>query len=313
MLQRFAAAGLPLALVLVLGLAAQGPAKIVNRIVAVVNGEVITLHELQQRVNSNLPGQDNNLRNADQAREDRMRQRVLQSMINDQLLEQEAERLELEVSDVEVEQQVKQIRQKRDLSKQKFRDLLQKNGLTLQEYKQRLREEIKKSRLLNSMVRQKVVVSQEEIESYYRKHKDEYRTPKCYHLRLILMQDRDELSRVRSRIDSGQLGFAEAAKKYSRGPGAPDGGDLGMCPHKDLRSEWKQAVQDLQAGEMSEIFSLQGHYALLYVESTQSGGVTPLSKVRDKIREKLYQEKLQARFKDYIDQLRSKAVVDVRL
>jgi peptidyl-prolyl cis-trans isomerase SurA len=313
MLQRLTLVCFPLFLFLLLGFASQGAGKLVNRIVAVVNGEVITLHELKQRVNSDLPGQKTGVQQRNRGREDQVREKALQSMINDLLLEQEAERLELEVSDVEVEQQIKQIRQKRELSSRKFRELLQKNGLTMQEYKQRLREEIKKSRLLNSMVRQKVVVSEEEIKSYYRKHKDQFRSPKCYHLRLILMKDRKELERIRGRIAEGELAFAEAARKHSRGPGASEGGDLGMCPHKDLRSDWKQAVQDLQPGEMSAIFPLQGHHALLYVESLQPGGTTPLSKVRGKIRDKVYQKKLQARFKSYIDQLRGKAVVDVRL
>lgn len=82
---------------------------------------------------------------------------------------------------------------------------------------------------------------------------------------------------------------------------------------KDLRQNWKEALRNVGPGEMSDIFPLQGRYALLYVQDMTSGGSRSLDEVRDQIRDAIYAQKLEDRYQEYIQSLRSKAVVDVRL
>jgi peptidyl-prolyl cis-trans isomerase SurA len=234
-------------------------------------------------------------------------------MVNDLLLKQEAERFEISVSDVEVENRIDQIRQQRDLSQEDFEKLLDRQGMTLVEYKDRIREDIKKNRVLSSMVRQKVVVTEQEMQEYYQNNLDAYTKPKSVHLRLLLLQDRRELRTLRDRIRSGELSFPQAAREHSQGPGADQGGDLGRMDWADLAKNWKEALKNVTAHETSDIFPLQGQFALLYVEKIHSGGTRPLEEVRDQIRDRIYARKLEDRYQEYIQSLRSKAVVDVRL
>jgi peptidyl-prolyl cis-trans isomerase SurA len=291
-----------------------GPARaatMVDRIVAVVNGEIITLYELNQEVQSTLATMKADSINEKQV--EGIRSRVLQSMVNDLLLKQEAERFEISVSDVEVENRLDQIRQQRDLSQEDFQKLLDRQGMTLAEYKDRIREDIKKNRVLSSMVRQKVVVTEQEMQEYYQNNLDAYTKPRSVHLRLLLMQDRQELLSLRDRIRSGELSFTQAAREHSQGPGADQGGDLGRMDWADLANNWKEALKSVSADEMSDIFPLRGQFALLYVEKIHSGGTRPLEEVRDQIRDRIYARKLEDRYQEYIQSLRSKAVLDVRL
>jgi len=287
-------------------------AKTVNRIVAVVNGEVITLFDLQKEMGNPLL-QSRSQQLASRQGSMAHKKKVLRSMVNHELFEQEAERLEITVSDVEVENQIEQIKRERDLSNEELEESLEQSGLTMKGFKEKLRQDIKINRLLSSMVRQKVVVSEEEIATYFEEHKEQYVTPKKLHLRIILHPSRQKLRTVKERIEQGEISFTEAAGKHSQGPGADQGGDLGLVNWKDLRSTWKEAIGGLEPGDMSRVFSMQGNAALLKLESVQSRSSRQLSEVRDSIRQKIYSQKLKDRYEEYVQELRSKAVVDVRL
>ena len=295
---------------LVAGSAAHG-ATMVDRIVAVVNGDIITLYELNQEVQSALATMEADSIN--QAQIESIRPKVLQSMVNDILLKQEAERFEISVSDTEVDNRIDQVRQQRNLSQEDFQRLLDKQGMTLTEYKERIREEIKKNRVLSSMVRQKVVVTEKEMQDYYQANQSSFTESKRVHLRLMLVEDKQQLMDLRQRIRAGDISFPQAAQEYSKGPGADQGGDLGRMKWKDLRQNWKEALRNVGPGEMSGIFSLQGQYALLYVQDMTSGVSRSLDEVRDQIRDTIYAQKLEDRYQEYMQSLRAKAVVDVRL
>ena len=287
-------------------------AKLVNRIVAVVNGEIITLHELQQELNHSVPGMEQKGQgNARQS--ETMKRRVLEAMINDELLKQEAERFEIEVSDAEIENQISQIKSENGLSQTEFEQAVQEEGMTLDEYRQTLREEIKKNRVLGSMVRQKVVVSEEEMREYYEEHKGEYEQPKQVRLRIIVHPSRTRLEQVRKDIVAREVSFAQAARSVSQGPGADQGGALGTFVWKDLKPAWRDILSDLRPGEISRVFSLQGNYALLLLEDLADRKVQSFDELRSEIRQKIYGQKLENRYKEYIQGLREKAVISVRL
>ena len=82
---------------------------------------------------------------------------------------------------------------------------------------------------------------------------------------------------------------------------------------QDLGPEWKQAVDGLAEQEMASPFELNGKWVLLRLDGSASSGTSSLDEVREQIREQLYRPRLEERFKEYMEELRSKAVVDVRL
>lgn len=164
------------------------------------------------------------------------------------------------------------------------------------------------------MVRQKVVLTEEELRDYFREHKEEFLSPRKVKLSLILMRDREKLRSLRADISQGKRGFSRVARRHSLGPNAGKGGDMGMVKYEDLNRRIRDVVENLEPGEMSSVFSLEGGYALVRLDEEMTGrGKDAFSRVRDKVQKQAYARKVRERYQEYVDKLRSKAVVDIRL
>ncbi|MBT8763165.1 SurA N-terminal domain-containing protein [Desulfohalobiaceae bacterium Ax17] len=288
--------------------------EIIDRIVAIVNGEIITLFELNERVKPYLERfKGKELGPAEKQAIRELKKQLLDQMINDILLRQEAEKYKIEVSDMEIENFIRQFKQRNNLTEEQFLNQLKLQGLTREDYKRQVRNNIIKHRLIGAMVKRKVVVTQEEIERYYNEHKQDFDTEKKVHLKLILLPTLEEAKQIRNKIMAGEMTFEQAAKKFSQGPSAESGGDLGFVNWKDLAKEWKQAIKGLKQGEITSVFSLNNKGAILKVEESLSGQPKPLKEVEDEIRKIIYQPRLEERFREYMRSLREKAVIDIRI
>lgn len=293
---------------------AQGQAATVNEIVAVVNGQAITRYELQQDMR-NSPAQSSMGAMGLQMERDGERERkVLRSMINERLFVQEAERLGISVPDEVVRSRLERIRQENGLSREELEEYLRERGRDLKQFKETIRSKIKVNRLLSSMVRQKVVLTEEEVRSYYKEHKDEFLPPSEVELSLILMQERQALKALRARIRQGEITFSQAARRHSVGPGAGQGGNMGTMAFDDLNRQLRDIVRDLEPEQVSRVFPFRNAYALVRLEKMQtSRGEDAFSRVREEVRQEAYSRKVRQRYEEYVDKLRSKAVIDIRL
>lgn len=289
-------------------------AETVDRIVAVVNGEIITLFEINQRIKPVLDrfrGRD--LGPEEKAAILRIKEQALQQMVDNILLQKEAERYKLEVSDIAVENEVRDFRLKNNLTDDEFNEQLTLEGTSREEFAGRIRRDILKHKLLGFMVRRKVVVTQEEIQAHYDEHLQDYVQDKSVGLGLIVLPSGMPALELKRRIEAKEIDFASAATTYSQGPGADQGGDIGILPWASLASEWKGALNGLSVGDVSDPINIQGREALLTMVSQDGGAVQSLESVSDEIRTSLLRQKLEERFNDYMDKLRAEAVIDIRL
>ncbi len=290
------------------------PSPLVNRIVALVNGETITLLELQDRVRHFLGlFQDINIDDLSQAQLEQTQKQVLEQMVNDILLKQEAARFGIEVTDREIRNHINRLSAENNMSPEEFESHLKNQGLTLEAYKKQTRDTILRQRVLNLMVRRKVVVTLDEIETYYKDNISQFQEDKKVHLKVILVPELEQAIDLRDRITSGDKSFDQAAELFSQGPNPSQGGDLGFIEWKRLAPEWREALNDLEKGSLSQPFQVRGGGALIMLMDKTSGGDVPLSQVEDRIREELFDSKLDGRFEDYISGLRQRAVIDIRL
>ena len=142
--------------------------EIIDRIVAIVNGEIITLFELNEQVKPYLEKfRGKELGTAEKKAIWELKKQALDQMINDILLRQEAEKYKIKVSDMEIENFIRQFKQRNNLTEEQFLNQLKLQGMTREDYKRQIRNNILKHRLIGAMVKRKVVVTQEEIEKYY--------------------------------------------------------------------------------------------------------------------------------------------------
>ena len=346
MMRPFANALRPAALALALACGLCAPAlaqeEVVGRVVAVVNDRMITQYDLDLQMKPFLDKlKGRTLSTQEQEMMANARRQFLTRMVDDVLLEKEAERLKVAVTDQEVNGEIKRIKEKNNLSDQAFEMQLLSEGTTVKEFTEKMRADMLKHRMVVGMVQRKVVVTEEEIRKAYENDPkaasrsslatsasaSAMGTGGRIRLRLILLAGEIPAAELRSRIERKEMTFAAAADKYSRGPGQGQGGDLGELNWNDLAPQWKEALSGLKPGQITQPFKLNANEALLLLESKEEAKKKDESEkkaaepekapidpsVRNQIYETLYEAKMEDLFKEYIEKLRKKAVVDIRM
>ena len=283
-------------------------AQVLDRIIAVVNGDIITLLELDDHLEQVSPG----FEGAPPAAQIVARNKFLDVLINDILLRQEAERLQVEVTDTEVENEIRQLKARRQLTDAQFADSLKLQGLSLEQFKSQTRQEMMKHRILGFMVQRKVVVTQEEVDAYFEEHRAEFTSTRLVNLQMLVLSDNQAAQAIRALVEQGQLSFDEAVSTHSIGP-REDNGVIKDVRWEDLAQEWQSALDLVQIGDMSQPFPVQGGWVVLKVLDFQQGPQREFADVEEDVRAALLSPKLEARFQEYMAGLRSKAVVEKRL
>lgn len=288
-------------------------AQVADRIVAVVNGEIITLFDLNRRfepVMRQLEGRA--LSAADEDRLKAMKRQLLDRMVVDTLLMQEAERLGMRASDAEVDEQIKEMLQQNRMSEDRFREELAQQGITRSQYVAELRREISINRLISTRVHNKIAVSDDEVAEYFKSNMKHLGSGRTVDLQLILLPAGEDAEALRQRIQRKEIDFAEAARQYSRGPGAQDGGNIGSFAFEQLAPAWRAALQTVSPGGISDPFALSGGTALLKLVGEATGDA-PGPDVAERIRETLAKPKYEEIYSNYIERLKSRAIIDIRM
>jgi peptidyl-prolyl cis-trans isomerase SurA len=288
--------------------------EVVDRIVAVVNGEIITLFDVNQQIKGYTQQFEGRTLTRDEEKAlQEVRKKVLMQMVNDLLLEAEARRLEMNVSDVEIKNQVEAFKRQNGLTEEQFLDQLKLQEMTRKDYEKKVEKDIMRQRLIGAMVQRKVVITEEEMKRYYEEHTDDFATEKKVELALILVDPGFDIQGLRERLLAGEISFGQAASQYSLGPGRDQGGEIGTVRWADMRDSWKEVLRGLDEGDISEPFDLNGNQALLRILDLTPGDAPPFDEVKAAIRDILYRPRIEERFQEYMEGLRTKAVVDIRM
>ncbi|HYC22409.1 MAG TPA: peptidylprolyl isomerase [Candidatus Bathyarchaeia archaeon] len=290
----------------------------VNRIIATVDGEPITSHQLDDFIRLNTRGVDpDKLSETD-------RSRALEMLITDMLIQAETNVAGIKASKEDVDHYIDQIKEKNKLDDAGLADALKAQGLTVEQYRDQVRKEIEKSQLLSREIRSRVNITPEEIERYYKAHLDDYAAPETIHVRQIFFKldsdasDADvaavmaKAKDVRARIEKGE-DFEKLAAQFSEGPDADKGGDLGTVGKGQMLPELEKAAFELKPKQVSEPIRTKMGVHILRVDSRSSATHVKLDDVKDDIKEKLYSQAIEARYQRWIDEdLKSSHSVVIR-
>ena len=300
-----------------------GPARatVLDRIVAVVNDDVITLTELKSvetamlRTAPPLQGEEWGLSE---------QERILKNLIDKKIQLQKAKELGIETSNATIDQTIKGIMEKNGISEETLREKVTAEGFTWSDYKKEIGEQMTLTSLVNQEVRSRIVLLPEDLERYYRENQQQFVLEKKKHLRRILLalpesatpSDADALRGKAESLRADLLGgadFKELAIRHSDGPEAKDGGDIGYFADGELMSELDRAVSAMEAGDISPVIEHNGGFTLLKVEEVKDTETVPFDDAKEDIQEVIYQEKLGARYESWIKELREKAFVEIKL
>jgi len=286
---------------------------VVDGVVAVVNGKIITKYEYDERLRPIYEQTRGRQLSTDELGQiATLRRKILEQLVDDLLLQQEAERYKLMVTDAEVEEQIKQFIAKRNISLDEFNRQLALQRLTRAEFANNMRRDMVRHRLIGGAVSNKVVVTDSEIEQVYKERKAEFSKDSMIQLGIILIPSGMSPAELKAEIESGRMTFAEAANRYSQGPGVGNGGDIGFIAWKDLAPEWNAALAGLKPGQVTQPVRVQDYTGLLQVISLKDGEELALDSVREQIYQSLHEAKFEKVFQEYMQRLREKAVVDYR-
>jgi len=298
----------------------------VDRIVAVVNSDVITQFDLDRQAAPYLKRimaqEAGDARKAEITAQ--VRQQVLSDMIEESLIDQAAKRLGINVTDGEVEGMIQDVMNTRGLTPGELNERIAQEGLSMDTYRKQLRSHFYKMKILNREVKSKIVVTDEEIGAYYREHQDLYEGREAARIRQILLivtpgatGQEKEAQRAKAEDLLGRLrsgaSFSELAMANSQGPAAAAGGDLGFVEKGVMLPEVDRAAFSMNRGETSDVIETRVGFHIIQVLDRRGAGLKPVEEVRDEIREKIGGSKMETKFEEWLEDQRKKAHIDVRL
>jgi peptidyl-prolyl cis-trans isomerase SurA len=295
---------------------------ILDRVVASVNDEALTLSEIQEegqpvirKIFQDFVGEERD------RRVDEAEHRLVKDLVDRRLLYQVAKKEGMLPSRAEVQGAIEELKRNNNVPDEaQFRALLKAEGLTIEQVRRTVGERLAIGRLLARQIRSAIILSEDEIAKYYQSHQDKFhRVPEAeiHHALFAVGPDQDE-GQVRQRVDEalakirGGADFVETAKQYadnSFGSGA----DLLTVRRGELAPEIEAAAFGLPAGGVSEPLRTAAGFHLIKIEKVRAEPVAPLNEVRDAVREQIFQEKYEAKRKDYVAGLRAKASIQVFL
>jgi len=306
--------------VLMLFAASASASILLDRVVAVVDRDVITWSELYRTMEFELSGKLAGLSPEEKKEQlKRYEKDFLDMLIDTKIQLNEARRLNIGVSEEDINSAINRIRQKYGLSEKEFLEALRNEGFTLQEYKKKVTEQITLSKLVNIEIRSKIIVTEGEIENYIKTNGDSFDLSESYRIRHIIFpagtdeekaEARRKATEVIKLLDSGES-FESVVRKFSEGSDASKGGDLGFIKKKDLAKEFLQVIEGMKVGEYSKPFwSGKGFHVIMLEGKSLPDSEAALKK---KVREILIEKKLRKSLKDYLRSLRSRVFIEVKL
>lgn len=293
--------------------------ELLERILAVVNDEIITEQDLQIAM-APITAQYRT-RYADEefaARMKEARRDFLNKLIEDKLILSEAKRKQVIVKDAEVDEMMAEVRNKFP-SRDVFLKAIQEQGLTEKKLWNRFKDQVMTQKLVSFEVRSKVYVSPGEVNEYYKAHESEFTQGDRVRLLHILIRvgprTEDEAKsfalNLADEIRKGKP-FDEAAKAYSEGAEAKEGGEMGWMEKGQLLGEIdEQVFKAPEGGVVGPLPSSIGYHIFKIVERKQFA-IKPISEVRDEIQDIIFREKMRNRLDKWIASLKKNAYISIR-
>jgi len=322
-MRRFIMAGL--AALVLLG-ASRARAELVDRVAAVVNNDVITLSEVEKRAAPELARVDQEATGPDRAQKRAaLMKRVLDTMIDEKLVDNELKELKVTIGDKEVDAAIDEVKKSYSLNDEQLQQAVTKEGYTITEYREQMRKQIGRYKLISEKVRKNIKVSDADVQTEYdrmtRAEGEDYEV----HIRHILIavprnasqaqvdQARRKAAAVAVEAREPGVNFAELAKKRSEGSSSSDGGDLGFFKRGTMVPEFEKVAFNLKTGEVSEPVRTQFGWHVLKLEEIRKLGMKPLAEVRPEIEERLRRAQADRLTSQYMETLRNAAVVEKKI
>ena len=299
------------------------PDSVVDRVICVVNNDAITLFELDEAEAYYLY-ETKEAAPTGEARTT-LRDRLVQRIIENRLQLQQAEREKITAEDSEIAEQLADIMKRMNAKTDvELEQALRVQGVTAESVKKRIRDQIMVDRVRRRRVNLRVTVTEQEIDRYLDQNREKLETGLTFEARHILFlpdpdRGEDGWEEARRRATDayervlGGGDFDELAKELSQDGSGKGGGSLGTLKRGELAPDIETAILRLARGETSAPFRSQIGYHLFRLDSKDTLVGDGLTQARNQIRDILLREKLQVRLREWLAEIRQRAIIDMRL
>lgn len=311
-----------LIIILIITVSASADAGILlDRVVAVVNQDVIAWSELYRLMEIDSPPQVKELGEDEKKQFFKENESgYLENLIDIKLQLQEAKNLNIKADNDEVNEAVENIRKKYSMTETELKESLKREGYLLDDYKKRIGEQITITKIVNRQIRNKVLISEEDINKFLEENSSMIDAAESYRISQIFFKKpggnsdkialeekaKDLLKRIRNGED-----FSEIAKKYSEDPSAASGGDLGMIRKEHLIREFSDALGSLKTGEASNPFwTDRGLHIIRLDEKVE---IKNRNEIREEAKKILQNKIFMEKYNVWRKGLREKAFIEIRL
>ena len=300
-------------------------AAVIDRIVAIVNEDVITLSELNKNVNSYMKRIETSAPEEQWgAIEKQVRPMVLNELIDQRLISQEAKKRGMMATDREIDGTIQNIVTQRKISLEKLQDEIVQLGGTFDEYREEVRAHLTKRNFMMGEIKSKITVSKEDIGAYYREHRKDYEGKEAARIKQILIvfpRNADSQTKEKLRAHAEDIlqklkqgvSFSVLAAEVSQGPAAKTGGDLGFVEKGLMLPEVDTVAFTLKIGEISDVVESPVGFHIIQVVDKRGEGIKPMESVKEEIMGKIGNEKVEKKFEEWLNEQRKKAHIEVKL
>jgi peptidyl-prolyl cis-trans isomerase SurA len=296
-------------------LALPARAEILERVVAKVNGDIVTLTDFQARQIAAAQA----ARIAPDRVEAFLRQqnaKILQDAVDELLLTQRAADLGMRMRPEVVRDIIEGIKKENNLETDaELTEQLRREGMSMDDLKRSIERSIQRRQVLQREIEPKIAVSEEDAYAEYQKRKADFTKPATVTLEEILVEGRDAREKAEVLVGRARAGedFQALARAYSKAPSAKNGGDLGKLAHGEMNPDLEKQVFALAKGAISEPIPQGDGFRILRVTDKTDGSVVPYEEAKKDIRARLAEERIQKEYQAYMDTLRQKAVIQIQV
>lgn len=297
-------------------------AKVVDKIVAIVNEQPITLSDVEKfrkRLSTGGLVDDSLLRLSDAQTLQKDRNALLNHLIDERIMDTEVKHKNMEVTIERVEQEIRNIAKGNNISRNQLRDALAAKGVTMSQYQDFIKTSLERQSLVEREVTSKIRISDEDISSYYLAKKGPSAAQTFeYTISHILFSpktggDQAAMNRakaVEEKLKSGQS-FEKLAEQFSEDPNFSKGGQLGTFRAGEMLKEIEDAIRKIPPGEVSGVVKSAQGYHLIKVNKRTLISDPKLEEERDSIRQALYADAFKRQFRLWLNQRRDEAFIRI--
>lgn len=315
-----------LALPVLLLLAGADPARqVVDRVAAVVNGEVITLSEIVERAGSEwerVEGMGAGV-SRDKARTELVKT-VFDLLVAERLLQAEAATLQVDATEAQVNQAIKEIKERNRFDDATLKKAIEEQGLDEKTFRAQIKRDLDTYLVLQYRLRNRVKISDDDLRNYYQSHPQEFggeEEVKVRHVFLPLAAGASPAEQARVTAEAAKLAeraragedFQALAKAHSKGPSAAEGGDLGWLRRGTLDEAFEDAAFALEPGQVSAPVRAGPGVHVVKVDERRVAGGKSFDDAKEEIRQRLFEQQSEGYRAQYLNELRRTALVEPRI